>query len=58
MAVLDDADRRDILNERQQKAIARIVERHTSWTIGWYIDDEAKAEMYAKCAKAIATYAR
>lgn len=45
-----------ILNERQQRAIARIIERHTSWTIGWYVDEDEKAEMYAKCAKAIASY--
>jgi len=44
------------LNERQQKAIARIVARHTSWTIGWYVDEDEKAELYARCAKAVARY--
>jgi hypothetical protein len=45
-----------ILNERQQKAVARIIERHTGWTIGWSIDYDKRSEMYAKCATAIAQY--
>jgi hypothetical protein len=44
------------LGERHQKHIAKIVEKHTSWTIGWYVDEDKKAEMYAKCAAAIARY--
>jgi len=46
------------LTERQQAHIAKLVEKHTGWTVGWWIDDEEKAAMYAKCAKAIARYLR
>lgn len=44
------------LNERQRKHVAKIIEKHTGWTVGWWVDDEQKAAMYAKCSAAIARY--
>jgi hypothetical protein len=44
------------LTERQQKHVAKLIEKHTSWTIGWYVSEGTRAEMYANCAAAIAKY--
>jgi hypothetical protein len=44
------------LTERQKLRIAKIIERHTSWTIGWYVDEDDRAKMYADCAASIAQY--
>lgn len=44
------------LTKLQTARVAKIIEKHTSWTVGWWIDDEEKAVMYTKCAAAIARY--
>lgn len=48
--------KRTKLTERQQKTIARIINRHTSWTINWWISDEDTVAMYAETARAVARY--
>lgn len=44
------------LTEQQTKTIARIIERHVGWMVGWATDNETEALAYAKAARKVAAY--
>ncbi len=45
-----------VLETRHKRAIARIIERHVSWLVGWYADEETVQEQYNNAAADIAKY--
>ena len=44
------------LEPRHKRAIARIIERHVGWLVGWYADEETILEQYSNAATDIAKY--